>query len=89
MSATGFEIGERVTWTSQAAGIATTKVGVVLAVVRSGQYPDEAAKAVGVKGRVGDGMPRNHVSYVVRANGRLYWPRATMLRLAGEESLHV
>jgi hypothetical protein len=74
------KVGDRVEWTSQAAGIARTKRGVVIWVVKPGERP-----VIPNFGAVrGAGMPRNEESYVVRAGGRLYWPRVSQLRAADE-----
>lgn len=66
-----FAVGDRVTWRSQAAGMWKEKDGEVVAVIPIGARPQ--MKGVGWK--------RDHVSYLVRAGGRLYWPRASALSL--------
>jgi hypothetical protein len=64
-------IGDRVTWTSQSAGIVKTKVGEVVRVLQPGERP----------GWKNQGASRDHVSYVVRAtHGKLYWPRVSQLQ---------
>lgn len=76
---TAFQTGDQVTWTSQAAGHAATKVGVVADVVPPGAEPDRARWPQLHRG--GIGMPRDHESYVVRVTGRgIYWPRVSALR---------
>jgi hypothetical protein len=77
-----FTKGVTVTWRSQSAGVWKEKTGVIVAVVPAGRYPSEALDAVGIRGRAGDGLPRDHESYVVRAGGRLYWPRVSALAAA-------
>ena len=78
-----YSIGHRVTWTSQAAGITKTKTGTVVAVVPTKGEPNDALAAAGVRGRIKHpGYPRDHVTYVVRAGGRLYWPRVEYLAAA-------
>lgn len=86
MSGKGFNPGDRVTWTSQAGGIAKTKTGDVVVVVGPNEAPNVVLRAMGVRGKVdGPGGTRDHDSYIVRANGRLYWPRVSLLKAAGEE----
>lgn len=78
-----YQVGDRVTWTSQAAGITKPKTGTVVAVVLPKGEPNDALKAAGVRGRIRHpGYPRDHVTYVVRAGGRLYWPRVDYLAAA-------
>lgn len=69
-----FKVGDRVEWTSQAAGVSKTKVGEVEMLIPAGKRPE--MKDVG--------NIRDHLSYVVRANGRAYWPRVSALRFATE-----
>lgn len=77
------KLNEEVTWTSQAAGSVKTKVGVVVQVVAAGQLPDRDRFARLYTGP-GIGAPRKEESYVVKAGGRLYWPRPNALRATGE-----
>lgn len=81
-----FKVGDEVEWESQAMGIVRLKRGTVVEVVPEGAFPKNY--------RVGDGMERRHISYVVRAValGRsnpkrksTYWPRVSALRPAGPE----
>jgi hypothetical protein len=76
----GYRVGDRVEWTSQAGGHARTKRGVVIEVVPPGRDPTTK--------RRGAGMYRDHESYVVRAvalgrasgeHSATYWPRAASL----------
>jgi hypothetical protein len=78
------QLNDRVEWTSQAAGIETRKVGVIVEVVPPNHYPKTK--------RGGIGAPRNHESYVVRVTQRggkrisaLYWPLVSHLRPATNE----
>ena len=72
MTGAGFEVGDRVTWTSQSAGVTKAKAGAVSFVVQPGVRP--ALKNAG--------SARDHESYLVRSDsGRLYWPRVAHLRL--------
>ncbi len=82
-----FVEGERVTWSSQAQGYRRTKVGVVAQILPSGALPDR--ERFPSLYREGIGMPRDHVSYVVKCaagdnagKGRAYWPRASQLSRA-------
>jgi hypothetical protein len=74
-----FQLKHIVHWTSQAAGISKTKEGPVVAVVPAGKLPDRKEFSTLYTGP-GVGSPRNHESYVIKAGGRLYWPRVSALR---------
>lgn len=85
---TKFSMGDIVTWTSQAAGVAKTKTGTVEQVVAAKGYPDRERFPKLYKSS-GVGLPRDHVSYVVRVPGKTaksegttYWPRASALSKA-------
>ena len=77
-----FQLGDKVTWTSSAAGNTRTKLGEVIEVVPARAHPSAKVD--------GSGGWRNHVSYIVRAiaqgtetsTRRLYWPRVAALSLA-------
>ena len=71
--ASAFHVGQVVDWTSSG----TTKRGVVTHVVPVGKMPADVEAKVKT-----DGAPRDHVSYVVRANSTNYWPRVSLLSLA-------
>lgn len=61
-------------WHSGASGSTLKKTGKIVRVLPPGEVPESAAIRK-------PGAPRDHVSYVVRAdNGRLYWPRAAALQ---------
>lgn len=75
-----FQKGDRVTWSSMAAGVMRTKVGSIIEVVPAGHRPKTKKKD--------NGLPRRHESYVVRAftvrpgkepQLRVYWPRVNAL----------
>lgn len=66
----GFKVGDEVEWTSSSAGVTKTKRGRVERVIPPSGEP-------GVRN---PGLPRDHESYVVRAGGRLYWPRVAALQ---------
>lgn len=75
---TAFQVGDRVRWTSQSAGVVRSKEGVVERVLAPGERPEKLSKAPM------PGNARDHQSYVVRVAGRgLYWPRASLLEAAG------
>lgn len=91
-----FNVGDQVTWTSQAGGSTKTKTGRVVAVIEGGRSSAERADAE-IKSRVragthrsayGGGWARPDVSYVVevpqgataRAKPVLYWPIASKLQ---------
>jgi len=79
-----FELGDRVTWSSQAAGVTRTKEGTVIEVVPPNRSPKLGSR---------DGMVRNHESYTVRAvairnsnrRTKVYWPRVGHLEPLNEE----
>jgi hypothetical protein len=88
MDSKAFQVGDRVLWRSQAAGLYATKEGTIVEVVPAGTRPT----TLGVGS---SGAPRNGISYVVRARKetrtragnlgyreRLYWPLTSHLGLA-------
>jgi hypothetical protein len=66
-------LGRTVTWTSSN----KQKCGEVVGIVPAGSLPSEIGFAVGDTSR-----PRDHESYVVRADTKLYWPRVSLLNIA-------
>jgi hypothetical protein len=68
-----------VEWTSQAGGNTKTKRGPIVGVIPAGEAPDRELFAQLHRGS-GCGMPRDHVSYVVKIGSKLYWPRVSALR---------
>jgi hypothetical protein len=72
-----FKVGDLVEWTSQAAGITRTKRGEIVEVIA-------AYKRVNFGGYIRRST-RDHESYVVKANGRRYWPRVAHLKAAVHE----
>lgn len=76
-----FTTNQKVTWASQAGGHLKVKQGEVIAVVEPGQLPT----ALGFK--VGEGMARKMVSYVVKVGSKLYWPRVSALKPVTEETI--
>ena len=74
------KLGEMVRWRSQSAGVWKEKVGPVVAIIDGGMPVNEALERAGIRGRIGNpGLSRRGESYVVRASGRLYWPRVDAL----------
>lgn len=63
-------IGQIVTWTSSN----LEKTGKIVAVVQPGDHP-----SADLKPKVKPGAARDHVSYVVKADGKHYWPRVSLL----------
>lgn len=87
-----FEVGDRVTWTSQSQGTARTKTGEVISVIEPKVDPKhevfDLVQTGRHRGAYGGGWPRNHRSYLVLVpcpnGGRpvIYWPRVSKLRTA-------
>lgn len=83
-----FQLGQEVTWSSQAQGVVKTKVGVVVEVIPAGEHPDRERFEPLYRGS-GVGSSRNHESYVVEAFDptgkssvrKVYWPRTAALRM--------
>lgn len=68
-------IGQTVTWTSSN----LEKTGEIIAVVPAGELPkNDFTPKVDISG-----APRDHESYVVKANGKHYWPRVSLLSIGG------
>ena len=87
LSAHKFTLGDTVTWTSQSAGVAKTKIGTVEQVVAPKTYPDRDRFLQLYRGP-GVGLARDHESYVIlvpgktgKGAGKIYWPRANVLAL--------
>jgi hypothetical protein len=81
MTGDGFEVGDIVTWTSQAHGYSKTKTGKVIEVVEPRRDPKNRLR--------GAGYWRPMKSYIVQVEygvgGRLkklYWPVASLLKMA-------
>ena len=67
-------IGSTATWTSSN----LQKTGEIVAVVPAGEHP-----STDLTPKVKEpGAPRDHDSYVVKANGKHYWPRVSLLSIA-------
>jgi|SRR6185295_5732095 len=77
-----FKVGDRVTWGGAASPHINEHIGEVVVVVPAGVRCFDARSAAGVHGHMPgtSTIPRGHVSYVVRAESRLYWPRVSQLR---------
>lgn len=84
------EHGDIVTWSSQAAGSAKDKTGIVVEVVPIGGRPSRLRWPQLYKG-AGVGFGRDHVSFVVEvppppgssASPKHYWPRVSGLKKVG------
>lgn len=85
-----FNVGEQVTWSSQAGGRTTVKTGVVAIVVPPGQ--SGYLMAEDLRDVTGDSLEpmrtarfnatlgRDHESYLVRVGRMIYWPVVSRLR---------
>ena len=80
-----FDIGNQVTWTSQAQGFSKVKTGKVEAVIPAGRPLSEDQRSE----LPGAGVRRSHESYLVRVPGKtpaarskLYWPTVSRLKRA-------
>lgn len=74
-------IGDTVSWTSQAAGTTKRKTGKIVAVVPAGKDPAlYVPKGLLINAWRGD--ERDHESYLVRVGNKklLYWPRVSQLK---------
>jgi hypothetical protein len=79
-----FTHGQRLKWTSSSNGSTKTKVGKVVEAVQPGKLPSSQHGDYGLRS---DGLPRDHVSYVMhvngatqRARGQRFWPIASKLK---------
>ncbi len=90
-----FKVGDKVQWTSQAAGSTKTKVGVVVGVVPAASSIERHPVFRDWNERLcyGGGLLRNHESYLVAVEygtpqhgirKALYWPRVKGLRMVGQ-----
>ena len=84
------QLGDEVTWTSQANGGVKTKTGKVVLILRAGERMPPMIEVNGLQlpapARTGGGQRFDAESYVVhvptpsgRGKGRLYWPRTSAL----------
>ena len=80
-----FQVGDTVTWTSQAGGKSKTKTGKVAAIVRANEswrlfIPD------GFKLKTDSFLMRDHESYLIQVgkSKRLYWPMVKYLEKASD-----
>jgi hypothetical protein len=74
-----FELGEIVSWRSQAQGFDKVKTGEVVEVLMPGMRPDRERFPDLYRGP-GVGLGRDHISYVVQVGRKHYWPRVKHLR---------
>jgi hypothetical protein len=86
-----FKKGDWVTWNSQSHAYTTTKTGQVIAVIDKDTRPSDIAWALPnkIKFHPGAGTfftrtkekTRNHESYLIVYDGKLYWPHVKNLKL--------
>lgn len=88
MDSAGFKVGDKVQWSSQAAGHTKTKEGIVARIVPVGTEPWKIINGSELEpmSRQFDGTSRNHESCLVVVTGprggkNLYWPRVSSLKL--------
>ena len=84
----GFQVGNKVQWSSQAAGHIKVKEGIVARIVPVDVVPQNMINGSELEhiSRQFDGMARNHESYLVVVTGpkggkNLYWPRVSSIKL--------
>jgi len=78
-----FKQFDMVTWTSQSHAYRKEKTGRIICVLEPGKTPSNPNHGQGVSFRVPyHGSARKHESYIVEANGKLYWPLVKYLRKA-------
>lgn len=84
-----FQVGDTVTWTSQAWGSTKKKTGTVVIVVPAGVPPHMLVMNFAIAHGLREpdfGLQRDHESYVVsvpggpKAKPKLYWPRVSALK---------
>lgn len=80
-----YKKGESVTWKSQAAGHVKKKTGLIVGIVPADKYPNQKYGKVSFKKRDYErfvfGVTRDHRSYVVNVNGKLYYPLVKYLKV--------
>lgn len=83
-----FQVGDTVTWTSQAGGNTKTKTGRVIAIVPANSNP-RLALPLGFKLKSDALMMRDHESYLIQVGKSkwLYWPLVKYLKPVDMESL--
>lgn len=79
-----FQIGDTVTWTSQAGGKSKTKKGIVLYVIPPAIVPKNHVTAGGWNWKRVGVTFRDHESYLIQVGNdkRLYWPLVKYLERA-------
>lgn len=74
-------IGDQVVWESQGRGFTRQKVGEIVAVIPPRRNPNfHIPEGKWSLGGGSFGLPRNHESYLVAVESRLYWPKVKHLR---------
>ena len=69
------EIGDTVSWTSQAGGFSKTKTGVIVEAIPPHYSPD-------AKYNLHTISKRSSTSYVVKVGNKYYWPHRSKLQAA-------
>ena len=67
------EIGDTVSWTSQAGGFSKTKTGVIVDAVLPNRTPEE-------KYNLRTSSRRRSTIYVVKVGNKYYWPHRSLLK---------
>ena len=67
------QIGDTVSWTSQAGGFSKMKTGVIVEAVRPHHSPD-------AKYNLRTLSKRSSTSYVVKVGNKYYWPYRSLLK---------
>lgn len=81
-----FSIGDRIKWTSQAAGVIKEKDGTITEIIPIGIRPDKNKYPRLYRGR-DCGAPRDHISYIISTDKEYYWPRVKILSLVSTTRL--
>jgi len=90
-----FEVGDKVTWSSQSGGSHKRKEGIVVDVIPAKSYPNFVRLNDKHNSRdvYGGGSHRDHESYVIlvphsgNGKGVLYWPRVSALEIITKERI--
>jgi hypothetical protein len=73
-------VGDKVTWKSQSHGHSKTKTGIIIVVIPRRTNPLSIDEVKKMKLCFEYGSGRDHDSYMVKANNRVYWPRVKHLK---------
>jgi hypothetical protein len=75
-----YKVSDTVAWTAYPSGIARRIEGQVVEVLSAGSRPDKS-RYPSLYARGDLGQARGHISYIVKANGKIYWPVVSRLTL--------